>query len=157
MSVSVVPVTAAHTYWMDDHEYYDQIGRDSLQVRRIWGISDPEVRVNKLKEVLDDYPKRMHRRKILLKAARRGDEDIVRYLVGTGIKVNFDPERAKEQEGQERDADDVNLPDEEDASCEPVHMAASTGRLGCLKIFLESGIELNLKDEFGRTLLITAT
>ena len=54
------------------------------------------------------------------------------------------------------DADNISLPDKEDASVAPMHLAAVNGHLGCLKIFIESGMEVDLRDEFGRTPLLAA-
>jgi hypothetical protein len=108
MAVSVMLMSSKHAHWLDDYEYYDQLGRDPLQVRRIWGISDPLVRVEKVKEVLEEYPKQMHRRKILLKAVTRGDEDIVRCLVETGMKIHPDLQKAKEDEEKEANGEDAD-------------------------------------------------
>lgn len=154
MAVSVQPMTAKHSYWLDDYEYYDQLGRDPLQVQRVWGISDPHERVEGLKEVLKEFPKVKDRRRILFKAARRGDEDIVRYLVELGVRAHPDLPKAKEEEEQGKDseeADGVDLPDTEIASISPVHAAATHGRLGCLKIFIEHGVDVDGRDEMGRT------
>jgi hypothetical protein len=158
-AISIQPPTAQHANWLQDYEYYDQLGRDPLQVRRIWGIPDPKVRVEKLKEVLEEFPKQMHRRQILLTAASRGDEEIVRCIVETGLKVHPDIEKALKQDEQENDEDTIDgasLPDKEDSSCAPVHSAAIAGHVGVLKIFLESGIEVDLRDEFGRTPFLAA-
>lgn len=160
MSASVQPPTSRHRNWITDYEYYDQLGRDPLQVRRIWGIEDPETRVEKLKELLEDYPKHMHRRRILLKATSRGDEAIVQTLVDTGMNVHFDAEKVKQQEAvseEEKQVDDESgLPEKEDESNAPVHLACVQGHFGCLKIFLASGVDVDLRDEFGRTLLFAA-
>ena len=166
MRISVAP--SAHATWLNDYEYYDQLGRDPLQERLIWGISDPAERMEKLKEVLEEYPKTRHRRLILLKAARRGDEDIVRAIVETGIQVHPDVEaclkeeeekKKREEAGEakeEENEDTDSLPDKDDATVCPVHAAATFGKLGVLKIFIESGIDVDIVDEMGRTLLIAA-
>lgn len=159
MSVSVMPMTSKHADWLEDYEYYDQLGRDPLQQQRVWGINDPKERVEKLKGLLDEYPKQMHRRQILFKAACRGDEDIVRHLVDIGVRVQPDLTKAKEEEekGEESDDEDkVSLPDKEDTSCVPLFAAISNGRLGCVKIFIESGVDVDTRDETGRTPLIAA-
>ena len=110
----------------------------------------------------------MHRRKILLKATRRGDETIARDFVSTGMNVHFDAEKAKEEEEEEEeeesraddekkgDGDVSGIPEKEDKSNAAVHLACVKGHLGCLQIFLESGVDVELRDEFGRTLLIAA-
>lgn len=166
MVTSIAPITSRHNLWLDDYEYYDQLGRDPLQVRQIWGLTDPSERIEGLKEVLEEYPKMMHRRKILLKASRRGDEDIVKYLVGEGVRIGPDLEmarreeeeerRKKEEGGEEMDTDEVDLPDKEDGSNAPVHLAANRGHIHILKIFLDSGVDVDVKDEFGRTPLLAA-
>jgi len=43
-----------------------------------------------------------------------------------------------------------------DSAIAPVHKAALTGHVNILKTFLDSGIDINLRDEFGRTLLLVA-
>jgi hypothetical protein len=154
MTVSVQPLTAKHSYWLDDYEYYDQLGRDPLQAQRIWGVSNPEERVEKLKKVLEEFSKLKDRRRILFKAAKRGDEDIVRYLVELGVRAHPDLQKAKQEEAEgdgSDDGDGVDLPDKEIASIAPVHVAADEGRLGCLKIFIEHGVDVNGRDEMGRT------
>jgi ankyrin repeat protein len=162
MSISVQPPTAQHARWLDDYEYYDQLGRDPFQVRRIWGISDPQDRVNKVKEILEEFKKQMHRRQMLLTAAARGDEDVVRCIVETGVKVHPDIEKAQKQEKEEEeeleenDEGIISLPDKDDPSCAPVHFAALHGHVGVLEIFLKSGIEVDVRDEFGRTPFLAA-
>lgn len=160
MSVSVMPMSSKHANWMNDYEYFDQLGRDPLQQRRIWGITDSSTQLESVKEVLEDFPKQMHRRRILMKAAKRGDENIVRCLVEAGTRVQPDFEKAKEDkerdEHEDDDADTISLPDKENETCVPAFVAVSHGRLGCVKIFIESGVEVDARDEFGRTLLIAA-
>lgn len=157
MRISVAP--SPHAIWLDDYEYYDQLGRDPLQQNKIWGISDPVERVEKLKELLEEYPKQRHRHKILFKAACRGDDAIVRCLVDTGVKVHPDiPEAQEEEKDDDNDdgAEDGSLPDKDDPTAPPVHVAAIGGKLECVKIFIESGVEVDVRDEFGRTPLIAA-
>jgi ankyrin repeat protein len=163
MAVSVEPPTSKHSLWLEDYEYYDQLGRDPLQQRRIWGIADQKVRVEKVMEVLEQYPKQMHRRKILLKAIVRGDEDVVRCLVKTGMRVCPDLEKARREEEKEKedemndvDADNVSLPDKDDTSVAPMHVAAVQGHIAILKIMLEHGVHVDVLDEFGRTPLLAA-
>jgi ankyrin repeat protein len=164
MSISVAPLSHKHALWLEDYEYYDQLGRDPLQQRKIWGISDASMRVEQLKEVLEEFPKQMHRRKILMKAITRGDEDIVRYLVATGLKAHPDLEKAKEQEEKESEdvemkdgaSDNFSLPDKEDATIAPMHVAAVEGHIGILKIFIENGVPVDILDEFGRTPFLAA-
>jgi ankyrin repeat protein len=163
MAVSVEPPTSKHSLWLEDYEYYDQLGRDPLQQRRIWGIADQKVRVEKVMEVLEEYPKQMHRRKILLKAIVRGDEDVVRCLVKTGMRVCSDLEKARREEEKEKEdemndvnADNVSLPDKDDASVAPMHVAAVQGHIPILKIMLENGVHVDVLDEFGRTPLLAA-
>jgi ankyrin repeat protein len=164
MSFCVEPLSSKHALWLEDYEYYDQLGRDPLQQRKIWGISDASVRVEKLKEVLEEFPKQMHRRKILMKAITRGDEDVVRCLVATGLKAHPDLEKAKEQEEKENEdvemkdgeSGNFSLPDKEDATMAPMHIAAIEGHIGILKIFIEHGVPVDILDEFGRTPFLAA-
>jgi ankyrin repeat protein len=139
-----------HSLWMDDFEYYDQLGRDPLQVRRIWGMSDPEARAEAVRVILKDYPKIINRREMLFQATVRGDEAIVRALVEAGVRIQPDFEKAKDEEGKEP-ADDDPLPEKENTANVPMHVAAAHGHLGCLKIFIESGVDVDSRDEFGRT------
>jgi ankyrin repeat protein len=160
MAISIAPMSSKHVFWLDDYEYYDQLGRDPLQVRRIWGISDATVRVEKVKQVLEKYPKQMHRRKMLLKAITRGDEDVVRCLVETGMKIHPDLEKAKEDEEKEDvdedEADNTSLLDKDDSSVAPTHIAAVNGHIAILKILLDSGVYVDTRDEFGRTPFLAA-
>ncbi|MCJ1293470.1 hypothetical protein MMC34_005025 [Xylographa carneopallida] len=154
--VSVMP--SPHLLSMEDYEYYDALGRDPLQQKNVWSISDPSERVERLKEVLQEYPKQVHRRNILFKAASRGDEAIVRCLVETGLKVHPDirngPDDDKEGEDSE---DETSILDKDDPTAVPLHVAATKGKLGCVKILLELGkVDVNIRDELGRTPLIAA-
>ena len=161
MRISVAP--SPHILFLEDYEYYDHLGRDPLQQNKIWSISDPNERVEKLRDLLDEYLKQKHRRGILLKAVTRGDEAIVRFLVGTGLKVHpqiptgQSEERGSENANDEDIEDMESIPDRDDPSNVPVHAAASNGKLECLEILLEEGeVDIEARDEFGRTPLIAA-
>ena len=161
MRVSVAP--SPHTRFLDDYEYYDALGRDPLQQNDIWSITDPTEQVDKLKELLDEYPKQKHRRQILFKAAVRGNESIVRCLVETGLKVHPDIPSGKTEESKGDDDEDKeseheeSIPDRDDPTAAPLHTAANRGHLGCVKILLEEGhVEVDILDEFTRTPLIAA-
>ncbi|OAL00524.1 ankyrin [Phaeosphaeriaceae sp. SRC1lsM3a] len=159
MAITVMPLDRKHSLWLEDYEYYDQLGRDPLQVRRIWGIADAGERIAALEEMLKEYPKMMHRRSILLKATQRRDEEMVRYLVKAGVRVqpDFEKFKAEQEKGEEdMDVDEVDLPDKEDESNAPVHLAAIGGSVNLLKIFFDSGIDIDVRDEFGRTPLVAA-
>ncbi|KAK7221496.1 hypothetical protein V2G26_009499 [Clonostachys chloroleuca] len=155
MALSIAP--AGHCLWLYDYEYYDQLGRDPLQQARIWLITDTEERVSKLKEVLENYPKSVHRRNILYEAALRGDEALVRCLVSTGLKVHPDiaPLSEEDERADEEAKQNGEIPDRDDPSVVPVHAAAARGHVGCLKIFLEEGhVDVDIRDSIGRTPLI---
>jgi ankyrin repeat protein len=158
MVISVIPTIQRHVLWLEDYEYYDQLGRDPLQLRKIWGIPDAKERIEKVKEVLEEYPKQMHRRRLLLKAVERGEEDIVRCILETGLRVHPDLQKAKEDEEKEenRDPDDVDLPDKDDATVAPMHLAASYGHISILKMLIEYGVDVDIVDEFGRTPFLAA-
>jgi ankyrin repeat protein len=157
MALHVAPI--GHSLWLEDFEYYDQLGRDPLQQAKLWLLSDPEERVAKLDEVLEQYPKQRHRQAMLCEAALRGDEALVQRLVDAGVKVHPDiPAPASSEEEQRRDEETReagNIPDREDTSVLPVHSAALRGHLGCLKILLEQGkADVDIRDDTGRTLLM---
>jgi ankyrin repeat protein len=160
MAVSVKP--SPHARWLDDYEYYDQLGRDPLQQRKIWSLTDDTERVEQLRKILDEYPKQKHRRQILFTATGRGDEAIVRCLVETGLRVHPNMEKAREEERKEAENiedekdDDAGIPDTDDVTVVPLHVAANKGMLGCLKIFIESGVDVDVRDDIGRTPLIAA-
>ncbi|KAI1272453.1 ankyrin repeat-containing domain protein [Xylaria sp. FL0933] len=150
---------AGHSLWLEDPEYYDQMGRNPLQRARIWSIASSDQRVEKLREVIKQYPKQRHRRDMLFKAAVRGDAELVSCLVQTGLKVH--PDIPGAQEGNERESQEDNesegVPDEDDPSAAPVHAAAFQGRLACVKIFIEEAkVDVDVRDEVGRTPLIAA-
>ncbi|MCJ1378243.1 hypothetical protein MMC17_001340 [Xylographa soralifera] len=154
MRISVMP--SPHILTLDDYEYYDALGRDPLQQNNIWSISDPTERVQQLKKMLPEYPKQMHRRQMLFKAASRGDEAIVRFLVETGLKVHPDVGDGQNEEGDgENGKDEGSIPDKDDPSVAPLHVAALKGKLGCVKILL-GNMDVDVRDEFGRTPLIAA-
>ncbi|KAH8649841.1 ankyrin repeat-containing domain protein [Xylariales sp. PMI_506] len=154
MAVSVAPF--GHYLWLEDFEYYDQLGRDPLQQAKLWHITDPEERVAKLKELLESYPKQLHRRNMLYEAAKRGDEALVRYLVATGLKVHpeiqVSPPTAEEEQATLEALENGEILDKDDPWKVPVHAAACYGHVGCLKIFLEEGkVDVDVRDGAGRT------
>ncbi|KAI0430719.1 ankyrin repeat-containing domain protein [Xylaria sp. FL1042] len=150
---------AGHSLWLEDYEYYDQMGRNPLQRAKIWSITSSNQRVEKLRELLKQYPKQKHRRNMLFDAAKRGDAELVSCLVQTGLKVHPDipgVQEENEREGQEN-LESESVPDKDDPSATPVHVAAFQGRLSCVKIFMEEAkVEVDVRDEFGRTPLIAA-
>jgi hypothetical protein len=85
---------------------------------------------------------------------------MVRCLVETGMKVHPDISRALEEEEAKGEGDEVtddgSLPDKNDSTVAPVHEAAQSGHVSILKMFIDSGIDVELRDEFGRTLFIVA-
>jgi ankyrin repeat protein len=193
MALSVAP--SPHYLWLEDYEYYDQLGRDPLQVKKIWRISDPEERVGKLEEILEKFPKQKHKRQMLFQAAKRGDEKVVRCILATGIRPNPDIPDASEEDrsgsenvsnkdidsekvvdndqkengnnnddkagGKEHvtndDEETFSIPDEDDPSVAPLHMATVAGHLAIVKIFIEEAkLDIETRDEFGRTPLLAA-
>ena len=156
--VSVMP--SPHILFLEGGGYYDALGRDPLQQYQVWPITDPTERVEKLEEILAEWPKQKDRRQILFKAARRGDEAIVRYLVGTGLKVHPDIWQDEEGEGKSDNGEDEDDPfesDKDDPQVAPLHIAAVNGKLGCIKIFIEEGhLDVDTLDEFGRTPFLAA-
>lgn len=163
MAVSVAP--SPHANFPDDYEYYDQLGRDPLQQRFIWGIKDDADRLAAFEEMLEEFPKQVHRRQILFKAVRRGDEVISRRLVETGMRVvpDLDAQRRYEEAKEAREAESGGMevqdevPDVDDPTCSPLHLAATGGHFGILKMFVESDVDVNAVDEFNRTPLIAAS
>ncbi|KAH7368874.1 ankyrin repeat-containing domain protein [Plectosphaerella cucumerina] len=168
MALHIAP--AGHVRWIDDYEFFDQLGRDPMQQARLWLITDDEERATRMGQILDDYPKQKHRREMLFITARRGDEAVVRRIVATGIKVQpeippqprtEEERKAKENlENQRADQDareSDSIPDRDDPEIVPVHAAAASGHLGCLRILLEDGaVDANTRDIVGRTPLIVA-
>jgi hypothetical protein len=72
---------AGHYLWLEDPEYYDQMGRDPLQQATIWTIINSDQRAEKLREVVKEYPKQKHRRDMLFQAVRRGEATQPSYNV----------------------------------------------------------------------------
>ncbi|KAI0150615.1 ankyrin repeat-containing domain protein [Xylariaceae sp. FL1272] len=156
---------AGHALWLNDPEYYDEMGRDPLQRAGIWLISDSESRLEKLDKVLDEYPKASHRRKLLFRAVLRGDEAMTRRIVQTGLKVQpHIPDTGEDKETDNEEAEHITedrtegpLVDEDDPTCVPMHAATFHGHLNCVKILIEEGnVDVNSPDETGRTSLIAA-
>lgn len=160
--ISVAPI--AHYLWLEDYEYYDQLGRDPMQERKIWLIQDEEERMSKFLDLVKEYPKQRHRRQMLVTAVRRGNERFVQHLVRTGLVIHPDIAEAKTQQeeyDQAQLADDFeppeDLPDIADPTVTPLHSAAHNGQLGCLKIMMEEGqVDVDARDEFNRTPLHAA-
>lgn len=167
--ISIVP--SPHALFPEDYEYYDQLGRDPLQQNLVWGIKDDAERVEKLKWVLENHPlpKQKHRRSVLATAARRGDAAIVRYFVGTGLRIQPCIERFEEEGGKgerdddgdvemkEDDQEEYSIPDVDDPTVVPLHIAAQCGKLEIVKILVEEGkVEVDVRDNGGRTALTVA-
>ncbi|KAK0389986.1 hypothetical protein NLU13_3559 [Sarocladium strictum] len=159
-ALSVMP--AAHVYWTEDYEYYDQIGRDPLQQARIWLIEDTDARVARLEEVLAAYPKQMHKRLMLDTIAERGDEAMVRCCVQSGMKLHpevTDRPRSEEEEDAIQAAEENGDPlDVDDSAVVPIHRAALAKHMGCVKILVEEGrVPVDSRDTYGRTPLMIST
>ncbi|KAH6685439.1 ankyrin repeat-containing domain protein [Plectosphaerella plurivora] len=153
MVLSIMP--AGHYYWVEDFEYFDQLGRDPMQRVRLWSITDDDERVTRMGKILDEFPKQKHRREMLHMAVARDDEALVRCIVATGIKVQpeIHPQPLSKEEEEARE--NGSIPDRDDPKIVPVHKAANMGRLGCLKILLEDGkADIDSRDGVGRTPLI---
>lgn len=149
---------AGHVFWLEDYEYYDQLGRDPFQQAKIWLMKDPEERVAKLNEVLKDYPKHKHRLNMLFEAAIRGDEALVQCLVDTGMKVHPDTSRVlsdEEKKAEEEAEDNGQIIDKDDPLSVPIHVATRGGHVGCLKILLDSHKDIEVRDRNGYTPLIS--
>jgi ankyrin repeat protein len=161
-----------HVLFLEDYEYYDNLGRDPLQQNLVWGIKDDVERVEKLKEVLENHPltKEKHKRSVLATAARRGDEAVARFLVGTGLRVqpriedgdgdgmetDGEDEEMKDDDDEEDD-DEGSIPDVDDPTVLPLHIAAQNGKLEIIKIFIEEGrVDIDHRAEDGRTTLMVA-
>ncbi|KAI0811446.1 ankyrin repeat-containing domain protein [Xylaria sp. FL0064] len=150
---------AGHSLWLEDSEYYDQMGRNPLQRARIWSIASSDQRVERLREVIKQYPKQRHMRNMLFDAAVRGDAELVSCLVQTGLKVHPDIPGAQEgnERGGQESSESESVPDKDDPSATPVHAAAFQGRLACVKIFIEEAkVDVDVRDELGRTPLVAA-
>ena len=181
MALHVSP--APHDFFVEDFEFYDALGRDPFQQNTIWSLPDPEERAMEFKRVLGKYPKPKHRRRMLLTAATRGDEVIVRCFVEeTDLSVLIcGPQEAETGEmdhGQKRmnnfeevkettnnenlgnieTAENEDEKDSDDSTwTHPIlQTAAYNGSLGCLKILIESGVPVDIQDSIGRTPLFAA-
>lgn len=163
MAVSVAP--SPHVLFAQDYECHDQLGRNPLQQRFIWGFKDDAERLAAFEEMLDEFPKQKNRRQMLFKTVGRGDEVIARRLVETGMQVvpDLDAERLYNEAKEKREAEtgemevEEDIPDVDDPSCSPLHVATSHEQFGILKMFIESGEDVNALDEIGRTPLIAAS
>ncbi|MCJ1406835.1 hypothetical protein MMC19_000905, partial [Ptychographa xylographoides] len=166
-----------HELFLEDYEYYDALGRDPLQQNNIWFISDPTEQVERLKEVLQEYPNQKQRRQMLFTAASRGDEAIVRSLVETGLRVHpnlhegQDGEREgqdREREGQDRERegqdgeregekseDGEDIPDKGRSIGRTNTRRGKERQAGCVD-FLLKDIDVDFRDDLGRTPLIAA-
>ncbi|KAI0972382.1 ankyrin repeat-containing domain protein [Xylaria arbuscula] len=154
---------AGHVFWLDDPEYFDQMGRDPLQRSRIWSLASSDQRIEKLREVLEQYPKQKHRRFMLFEATKRGDVALVLCLIKTGLMVHPNISNADEEEEasaekkEEGQSESGNNTDDDDPILRPVHIAASLGHIDCVRIFIEEAkVEVDIRDDFGRTPLMVA-
>ncbi|KAI1308318.1 ankyrin repeat-containing domain protein [Xylaria venustula] len=154
---------AGHFLWLEDPEYFDQMGRDPLQRARLWSLASSDQRVKKLGEILEQYPKQKHRRLMLFEAAKRGDAALVLCLVQTGLTVHPNDLEANEEEKDAAETKEGgqsggwNNTDVDDPILWPVHIAASLGHRDCVRIFIEEAeVEVDIRDNFGRTPLMVA-
>ncbi|KAF2107804.1 ankyrin repeat-containing domain protein [Lophiotrema nucula] len=161
MRISTAPFP--HYLFVEDYEYYDNLGRDPLQQNLVWSIKDDDERVEKLKQVIEEHPveKQHQKRKILLKAVVRGDVAIVKYLVSSGLRVQPDFEKLRQEEENKTEDDEEeetgSVPDKDDPSVAPLHAAAAHNKLEIIKIFIEDAkVEVDARDEFNRTALMAA-
>ncbi|KAL9616824.1 MAG: hypothetical protein Q9160_008347 [Pyrenula sp. 1 TL-2023] len=148
MRISVSPFPLGHNLFLQDWEYYDALGRDPLQQNKIWSISDPTERDRKLNDRLQKYPKQRH-------FCQAEDKEDV------GDKEKSDKKDIEGNEGEdgrkdENDESGFGIPDREDPSVVPLHAAAFKGNLGCVRIFIEGLVGVDVRDELGRTPLIAA-
>ncbi|KAF4337526.1 ankyrin repeat PH and SEC7 domain protein [Fusarium beomiforme] len=157
MALSVAP--AAHRYWLDDYEYYDQIGRDPLQQAKLWLIKETDARVAKLKEVIAAYPKQMHRRLMLNTVVERGDEALVRCFIETGMRLHPEfrdaPRPEEEEESIQKAKENEDPLDVDDIFIVPIHTAAAFKHTRCVKLLIEEGkVPVDSRDAYGHTPLM---
>ena len=123
--------------YLNDPEWYNDMGEDQITQRRIWGKpTDPE-QIDAFKRLLHDFPNRAL--DMMFEAATKGKPEIVRSLLGEGIKGTM-----IESEGDNR-------------TLVPLHAAAYQGKLDCVKVLIETGkLDPNTRDEVDGTPLMRA-
>lgn len=156
--MALVILPSAHYLWLEDSQYYDQLGRDPLQQARLWLIEDTDARVANLREVIEAYPKQMHRRRMLDTVAKRGDEPMIRCFIETGMRLHpefRDTPWSEEEEQAIEDARETDPLDVDDNSVVPIHTAVSARHHGCVKLLIEEGgAPVDSRDAYGATPLM---
>lgn len=137
MALSVFPFASEH---LEDPFWWDQAGRDIIDQRHIFDRHSGEEQVEKLKEVLDEFPH--HKIRVLNKAAEEGYAGVIETLLKLGVPAWGKEERKKPDEDEEDE--DVQT---EDYEFTPLHEAALAGHLDCTRVLVEKGgIDVNQKD-----------
>ncbi|KAJ9605595.1 hypothetical protein H2200_010252 [Cladophialophora chaetospira] len=135
MALSVQPPTREH---MRDPMWFDAIGRDPIDQRKIFAMSSHDEIRDGLASVLAGWPR--YGPAIYEKAANQGRIDIIRILLELGAES--DPKTMKQREGE--DDEDVPLLDIEHA----YFAAMAKGRLDIVRLLVEEGgVPVNYEDE----------
>src|ERR1700753_1978165 len=100
MVLSVQPPTREH---MRDPMWFDAVGRDPIEQRKIFRLSSHEEIKDGIASVLKNWPR--YGPAIYEKAAGQGRLDVIRILLELGAES--DPKTMKQQEGE--DNEDVPL------------------------------------------------
>jgi len=135
MALSVYPPTREH---MRDPMWFDAVGRDPIDQRKIFRLSSHEEIRDGVASVLEDWPR--YGPAIYEKAAGQGRLDVIRILLELGAEI--DPKTMKQQEGE--DDEDVPLLEVEHA----YFTAIAQGRLDIVVLLVEEGgVPVNYEDE----------
>ena len=123
--------------WLSDLDWYDSLGQDQVEQRRIWAIPSEEGQIEAFQKLLADLPD--HGLHMLFQACVKGKAHIVRYLLANGV-------RGTAAEGED---DDLWLV--------PLHAAAFGGHLDCVRALIEEGkVSPDTRDPENGTALMRA-
>lgn len=125
-----------HAAFLADPTWFDTIGQDPIESRRIWLLAE-DAQMEEIAKLLAEHSD--HRVNMLFDAAAKGKPHVVRFLLAEGVKLNGDAAKG------------------EDDTWMPLHAAAYRGRLECVKILVEeAGLSPNERDDLGGTPLMRA-
>lgn len=135
MALSVFPPTREY---MRDPMWFDAVGRDPIDQRKIFRLSSHEEMKDGISSVLEEWPR--YGPAIYAKAAEQGRLDVMRILLELGAES--DPKTMKQQEGEADE--DVPLLEVEHSYL----TAIIQGRLDIIKVLVEEGgVPVNYEDD----------
>ena len=121
--------------YLSDPAWYDPLGRDVLDQKRIFTLPSPDDQAAAILQVLNDFPSRGL--DMLFACAVRGRPHLIRTLLAAGVPPHPGPE--------------------DDDSLVAIHAAAFHGHLECVRVLVEEGaVDPDVEDGTGTPLMRAA-